>query len=126
MSCASLHQRERNAVATRTFLTLINEWETRVFLICRQKSSDWSFEDFVNSLYNYIAFTKVLVRALFCATGRQLAAMGGTRWGCTRGDGEQWPGGRRQAKPDGPTGGKQPELRAVLARGPSAPPLSPA
>ena len=59
-----------------------------------------------------------------CATGRQLAAMGGTRWGCTRGDGEQCPQDLRQAKLDAPTWGKHPEWRAILAWGPSAPPFS--
>ena len=52
--------------------------------------------------------------------------MGGARWGCTHGAGEQCPRDLRQAKLDGTMGSRHPELRAVLARGPSAPPLSPA
>ena len=57
-------EREINGDSTGTFLTLINDWEIPFFTVCRQKSSDGSFEDFVNSICNCISFTKVLVPAL--------------------------------------------------------------
>ena len=62
-------EREINGDSTGTFLTLINDWEIPFFTVCRQKSSDGSFEDFVNSICNCISFTKVLVPALFALRG---------------------------------------------------------
>ena len=50
--------------------------------------------------------------------------MGGTRWGHARGDGQQSPPDLRKANLDGPTAGRHPKMRAVLARDPSIPPLS--
>ena len=62
-------EREINGDSTGTFLTLINDWEIPFFTVCRQKSSDGSFEDFMNSIYSCNAFTKVLVPALFALRG---------------------------------------------------------
>jgi hypothetical protein len=39
----------------------------------------------MNSIYNCISFTKVLVPALFALRGLQLAAMGGKRWAARAG-----------------------------------------
>ena len=57
---------------------------------------------------------------------RAAAGDGGHAMGLRTRGWQAVPQGLRQAKPDGPTEGGHPELRAVLARGPSAPPLSPA
>ena len=71
-------EREINGDSTGTFLTLINDWEIPFFTVCRQKSSDGRFEDFVNSICNCISFTKVLVPALFALRGASWR-----RWACT-------------------------------------------
>ena len=59
----------RNDDSTRTFRTLINDWETPLFLVCRQKSWDGIYDDFPNLHWKFTVFTKVLVPALFVLRG---------------------------------------------------------
>ncbi len=129
----------RNDDSTRTFRTLINEWETPLFLVCRQKSWDGIYDDFPNLHWKCTVFTKVLVPALFVLRGaswRRWAAHDGAahaglassapgacarlKWTDQRGAGTQscarfWPGALR------PLPSLQPilQLRAAACEAPS-------